>query len=410
VQPKSVYVAFEVFPRPKGASAHIAAMVTALARKHAPVLLLCLGYADMPSLQLEGDIIIRRHKVYLPNMLKRAREFGDFVHDELESLAAAPEICVFRDPWSGLPCIAALPDSALIFEVNGLPSMELAYTHAAAARNSALMAKVDDCELFCFEKCHTIIAVSDVTGTALVDRGVDPRKIAVIPNSADDAFFKIPRKEPCVSGLEGRRWFGYVGSLHPWQGVDVLIDAWAEIAEDFPDVGMLIVHGGHRERLKAVRKRVQRRGIGDRVLIHGPVPPHQMPGLLRQMEFTCAPLSETNRNTVQGCCPIKIVESMAAGTPVLASNLVVTRSLIRHGIDGYLVQPGHVRSWAYAIDQMLSDADLRRELSAAARKVAEERFTRERMFHQLDALFASVTATKAASNARCGLSKGDIHA
>lgn len=397
VQPRSVYVAFEAFPRPKGASSHIASMVTALARNYAPVLLLCLGHADMPSLQWEDGIIIRRHKVYLPNMLRRAREFGDFVHRELTSLEVSPEVCIFRDPWSGLPCIASLQETALIFEVNGLPSRELTYTHPKAARNPSLMAKVDGLELFCLEKSHAVVAVSDLTKTVLAGRGVAPEKIAVIPNSADNSFFRVASEKPCPSVMDQRRWFGYVGSLHPWQGVDVLIDAWAEVAQDFPGVRLLILHTGNRERLKAVRKHVQARGLEDRISLEGPLPSDKIPDRLGQLEFTCAPLSDTRRNTVQGCCPIKIIESMAAGIPVLASNLAVTRTMIRHGIDGYLVQPDHVRSWALVIAKMLSDADLRTRLGVAARCSAAGRFSRETMCRKLDGLVASAIGARATS-------------
>ena len=57
-EPRSVYVAFEAFPRPKGAASHIASMVTALRRDYAPVLLLCLGFGDMPEWQDEDGIVI----------------------------------------------------------------------------------------------------------------------------------------------------------------------------------------------------------------------------------------------------------------------------------------------------------------------------------------------------------------
>ena len=110
--PRSVYAAFEVFPRPKGASSHIAAMVTALAEQRGPVWLLCCGFADMPAWQREGGIVIHRHKIHHPNLLRRAVQFGDFVYGRLAGLASPPELCVFRDPWSGWPALSsALPDT-----------------------------------------------------------------------------------------------------------------------------------------------------------------------------------------------------------------------------------------------------------------------------------------------------------
>lgn len=84
---------------------------------------------------------------------------------------------------------------------------------------------------------------------------------------------------------------------------------------------------------------------------------------------------------------MKIVESMAAGTPVLASNLRVARALIRHGKDGYLVPPGDVRQWAPAIRHLLADSELLTRLSQGAKQTALKRMTRGRMFEALDSLF-----------------------
>jgi glycosyltransferase involved in cell wall biosynthesis len=136
--------------------------------------------------------------------------------------------------------------------------------------------------------------------------------------------------------------------------------------------------------LKQLTKRMERLGLTDRVLVHPPMSPEELAAAMRRMEFTCAPLTETLRNVVQGCCPVKIVESMAAGTPVLASNLRVTRALITPGTDGYLACPGDVRDWALAIQRLLSDADLRDRLAAGAKNKASNCFTLENMSDRLN--------------------------
>jgi glycosyltransferase involved in cell wall biosynthesis len=118
--------------------------------------------------------------------------------------------------------------------------------------------------------------------------------------------------------------------------------------------------------------------------VHPPMSPEELAAAMGRMEFTCAPLLETLRNVVQGCCPVKIVESMAAGTPVLASNLGVIRALITHGTDGYLARPGDVRDWALAIRRLLSNVTLRVRLAAGARHTAANCFTLEGMSDRLN--------------------------
>jgi glycosyltransferase involved in cell wall biosynthesis len=386
-RPRSVYIAFEVFPRPKGASSHMAAMVSAMARSHSPVLLLCCGLPEMPSLQFEGDIVINRHKLRHPNLLRRTVEFSRFVSDSLTALEEHPALCVFRDPWGGLPALKSLPEAPSIFEVNGLPGWELPYTYPDLGINAALKAKIEDMERFCLGSVDAVVTVSQVTADALTACGVDPERIVVVPNSAPHFFFESPGGPCPIEDLSQGRWFGYFGSLHPWQGVEVLVEAWARIAEGFPDVRLLLVPGKRTAGFKDLIRIVRRRGISDRVLVHPPLPREDLAAVMRRMEFTCAPLAETLRNVVQGCCPVKIVESMAAGAPVLASNLAVSRALITHGIDGFLARPGNPRDWAQAIVRLLSDPGLRDRLAAGAKRTAAKCFTEGIMSDRLNYVF-----------------------
>lgn len=395
--PRSVYAAFEVFPRPKGASTHIAAVVEALAVHHAPVWLLCCGVGEMPALQREGPVVIWRYKETHANMLRRALGFGRFVASRLQSLRNRPMLALFRDPWGGWPILHTLSQAAMVFEVNGLPSWELSYRYPRFGRNSALREKIGDLERVCLNNSSALFTVSDVTREALIQKGVAASRISMVPNSAADVFFGNGREEPESSGdpfdsldrLDEGRWFGYVGSLHPWQGVELLVDAWAEIAGQWPDVRLLIVCGRRSPAFRRVRRKVRKLGLADKVLLHPALAPQRLAAVLSCLEFTCAPLLETTRNVVQGCCPIKIVESMAAGTPVLASDLRVTRALIQHDRDGFLARPGDVRDWALALRKLLQDHGLRLRLGREASRTARTHFTSRIMFDRLQKVFQS---------------------
>lgn len=404
--PRSVYAAFEVFPRPKGASTHIAAVVEALAAHSSPVWLLCCGVEGMPAMQREGSVVIWRYKETNANMLRRALGFGRFVASRLRPLRNRPMLAVFRDPWGGWPILHTLSQAAMVFEVNGLPSWELSYSYPRFGRNPALREKIGDLERFCLDSSSALFTVSDVTREALIQRGVAASKISIVPNAAADFFFRNAQDDPAASGdsfdlldrLNEGRWFGYVGSVHPWQGVELLVDAWAEIAGEWPNVTLLIVCGRRSPAIRRLRRQVRKRGLSDKVLIHPALARERLAAVLSRLEFTCAPLLETSRNVVQGCCPIKIVESMAAGTPVVASDLRVTRALIRHDRDGYLVRPGEVRDWALAIGRLLLDRGISRRLAGEASRTAYARFTSRIMFDRLQTVFQSaITSTGIAS-------------
>jgi len=118
-------------------------------------------------------------------------------------------------------------------------------------------------------------------------------------------------------------------------------------------------------------KLAKRLGIEELVKFQGPVEREHLACLTARALFTVAPLEESFRNTVQGCCPLKIVESLAAGTPVLASDLEVCRELVTHGRDGLLLPPGDARAWAIA---MQHGVEAQEEMKAMGRKGREAAF------------------------------------
>jgi glycosyltransferase involved in cell wall biosynthesis len=106
--------------------------------------------------------------------------------------------------------------------------------------------------------------------------------------------------------------------------------------------------------------------------------------------MTVAPLTECSRNVEQGCCPLKILESMMAGTPVVASDLPAVRELVEDRRHGVLVPPDRPAELARAIRVLAGDPERRTELGRAARERALERFTWDASNRALAALYAGL--------------------
>lgn len=379
---RALYVAFDVYPRPKGSSSHIASMLAALARDFAPVAALCLGDAELPLVEQLPGVTVHRLPGSHRDVLARATAFAQFVDYHARRLAPTLELIVYRDPWGGLPATRALPACPSVFEVNALPSWELAYSRPGFADSAPLQAKIGDMERYCLRGARRLLCVSAVTRRALAAEGVDQRRIDVIPNSANQTYFDGPALPNPIPALDAGDWCGYIGGLQPWQGVEHLIDALALTAAG----RLLIVHSGNRG-TRALERRIDRHGLRDRVLLHGPLAPPELAAVMARLRFTTAPLAETARNTWQGCCPVKIVESMAAGTPALASDLAVSRELIRHGHDGWLAPPADRRAWALALERLFADRPLRDTLAANAHRTAREHFAQPVAHDLLSAAF-----------------------
>jgi glycosyltransferase involved in cell wall biosynthesis len=360
---RALYVAFDVYPRPKGSSSHIASMVSALEQEYGAVTVLCLGGPELPLLERTGGVEIHRYPAGERELLARATGFAQFVSLHATRLRRTLELIVFRDPWGGLPAMGTASDVPAIFELNALPSWELGYSRPGFANSPTLMAKLGDMERSCLRGASAVLCVSGVTQRALAAEGISERKSAVIPNAAGQLYFD---GGPCpIAALADGDWCGYVGGLQPWQGVEFLIDAFAWTSRG----RLLIVHSGNRG-TRELERRIARHGLEGRVLLHPPLAPTELAGVFGKLRFTVAPLAETARNTWQGCCPIKIVESMAAGTPVLASDLEVSRELIRHGENGWLAPPGDRRTWALAMERLFVDDELQTRLAGGARAAA----------------------------------------
>jgi glycosyltransferase involved in cell wall biosynthesis len=360
---RALYVAFDVYPRPKGSSSHIASMVSALEQEYGAVTVLCLGSPELPLLEQTGGVVIHRYPAGQRELLARATGFAQFVSLHTSRLRGELELIVFRDPWGGLPATAAAEGIPAIFEVNALPSWELGYSRPGFTQSPALMTKLGDMERRCLREASAVLCVSGVTQRALVMEGVAAGRVTVVPNAASPIYFGGGACS--LPALAEGEWCAYVGGLQPWQGVEFLLDSFAWTSRG----RLLIVHSGNRS-TRELERRIARHGLDGRVLLHPPLAPAELAGVFGRLRFTVAPLEETARNTWQGCCPVKIVESMAAGTPVLAADLAVSRELIRHGENGWLASPGDRRAWALAMDRLFADDGLRARLAIGARASA----------------------------------------
>jgi glycosyltransferase involved in cell wall biosynthesis len=113
----------------------------------------------------------------------------------------------------------------------------------------------------------------------------------------------------------------------------------------------------------------------------------QLAPWLRNAMLSVAPLTECARNIVQGCSPLKILEAMAAGVPVIASDLPAVRELVTDGVEGLLVQPDRPAALARAIRILFEYPDLRASLGSEGRRRVESTFTWDHAAARLRAVY-----------------------
>jgi glycosyltransferase involved in cell wall biosynthesis len=115
--------------------------------------------------------------------------------------------------------------------------------------------------------------------------------------------------------------------------------------------------------------------VAGRLIWHYKISQEELMPWIAGAEVSLAPLVECSRNLVQGCCPMKIIESMALEVPVIASNIPVVRELIEHGETGWLVRPDRPAELARAIRLLLTNPDRAKEIGKMGKEKFEKSLT-----------------------------------
>jgi glycosyltransferase involved in cell wall biosynthesis len=371
IQPSVLYTAFDVVPSPKGASTHISYFARGLVDAGYRVQLITAGDPSLPEQDEHWGAQVRR----VPggndsHFLQRAVEFGQAVMRHVES-SPPYHIVHFRSIWSGLGLVQAQPRFGYrtLFEVNGLPSIEIKY-HYPALKGSPLLAKIKEQEVVTLLLADAVVCPSAVTRAYLASLGIPRDKITVIPNGVDTALFS-PQPLPAASDLPTLL---YIGTLADWQGLDLLLEAMPAILTNQPARLRIVGRGRGRQR-KDLLRRVRKLGLDESVSVEPAVPHHEVPALIAQAVVCLAPLAYNDRNVTQGCCPIKVLEYMACGRPLVAANLPVVRELAREDVDALLFTPDDPADLARCVSALLADPALAQRLADSAARRARDRFS-----------------------------------
>lgn len=334
-KPQFVYIAFDVFPSKKGAATHINHCLKALQNTFNTGLLICLGHDDMPAFQFDTarNLYIYRWKGKILNFLERTQEFQKAVSKLLVSdLCDAIQLIHFRDVWGGFPAIKLAKNVQLVYEVNAFNHIELLQRYPNMSPSA--LEKIKDLEKQCIQSSDTIITPSQVTKDFIIGFGdIDSVKVTVISNGVtiykSDSISKTNTpKTPCIL---------YFGALQKWQGIKTLFKALKELQD--LDIRLTICASVPEKRTHFYQELAQDIGVGHQIDWLFELDKPQLATLIKNALLTVAPLASCDRNIVQGCNPLKIIESLAYGTPVVASDLPVVKELIEDTKTGFLVPP-----------------------------------------------------------------------
>ena len=213
-----------------------------------------------------------------------------------------------------------------------------------------------------------------------------PEKLLEMPNGVDTELFVPGNDEAGVrkeAGIpEGAVVAAFVATLdraHHFKRLDVAIDAIAALPNG--DVHLLVAGGG--DLLADFQRRAGEAGVADRVHFLGPVPHGDLPNILRAADLM---LLTTEPPESFG---IVLIEAMACGLPVIATEYPGVKAVVDEGETGLLVPPAHPKAVVGAIER-LADAgsEGRAAIGAAGRAKAERLWSWPRLLDRMDAAYA----------------------
>jgi len=205
---------------------------------------------------------------------------------------------------------------------------------------------------------------------------VDDEKISVIPLGVDTGIFKPAEKRFRKDGYE----ILYVGYLYELKGVEYLIRSMALVARERRDVKLRIVgEGPEKSRLMALTKALN---LEERVLFEGFVPHTRIVRCYQKCDIFCFPTLGEPFGKV-------VLEAMACGKPVIASNVGGPAEIIENERTGFLIPPAQPLILAKAILGLIADKQKMKKIGVNARTAVAQRYSWQSIAENYQKLYSS---------------------
>lgn len=225
-----------------------------------------------------------------------------------------------------------------------------------------------------------IVTTGELLRQQLIQQNGYPQEhLTSVPTGIDTERFIPGNKEAARSQLglsQDAKFIGIIATLRSWKGHNYLVDAFAQLADK--NTRLLIVGDGPQ--YEALQKKINAMGLAERVAMPG----NQRDVLpwLQALDILALP-SFANEGVPQA-----ILQAMLCGLPVVSTPVGSIQEAVQHLETGLIVEPRDTKSLQQALEQLLSNPDLRLSLGQAARKSALEKFTLEGMLDKMEKVFA----------------------
>jgi glycosyltransferase involved in cell wall biosynthesis len=217
---------------------------------------------------------------------------------------------------------------------------------------------------------------------------LDVSKVVYIHNAVNVRRFSPDGEvsHRLMSLKNGRKCVLYVGRVNEKKGVRDLIRAFEIVLSKQRDCILAVAGSGDRKYVEGLVKEVGKAGLDDHVYFLGPVPNREMPALMRAADIIAYATREGEG------IPRALLEGMACGKPVVATEVAGIPEAVIDGMTGFLVKPRDIAALADRLSILLMDDSLRREMGLRARRHVETEFNYDTVIPKIASLLREVAS------------------
>jgi glycosyltransferase involved in cell wall biosynthesis len=382
-QPRLLFCCFDVVPAPTGLSRRVTEYLKGLSDRF-QVVVLSTKTPDHTHIERYQGARLLRVPVGSGDLQSRIQAFDRAVRRQLESEEYV--LTHFFDPFGGyaLSDLRAQYGFRLVYDAQTFPSQELRHTHPSLEGDRRFLSKVRRQELFCLMNADVVICGSEVTRDYVLSLGAPPLSLHVYHQPVDlEPYTRAAMGQPDGSPMK----LLHLGSQLNYQGLQTLLRAM-QLALRQADMRLLVVGPKHPDYQGPLEELVAELKLFGKVEFQPPVPHDDLPKVLATVDVGVLPLDESDRNRQQGGPLAKVGEYLAAGRPVVASDLAVTRELIPESAR-VLFPPGDFKALADVLVRLAHNATERVSLGEQAR-IHSDRFDASAVRGRLLDLYANL--------------------
>jgi PEP-CTERM/exosortase A-associated glycosyltransferase len=237
-------------------------------------------------------------------------------------------------------------------------------------------------------KADAVTTICEGLRYDLVNRGVEAEKITVIPNGVEaDRFVPLPRDEALSAELclEPGKVLGFIGSFYDYEGLDVLLNAFALIRKERGDLKLLLVGGGYQGQDEKLKQLKDRLGLDGNCIFTGRVPHHDVGRYYSLIDYFVYP--RRSMRLTELVTPLKPLEAMSMEKIVFGSSVGGIAELVDNGINGFLFEPDNHESLARVVLDVLSGNDRLEEMGPRSRAFILEHRNWEKIVQRYEGVY-----------------------